>query len=99
MEFLGINLAMGIGKLPSYDDYWGSGITRMLWFSSIMTRDRFRELSKYFHLVDNRATLDKNDPNFSKLFKLGGLDEKLMQSFSDSITLDVILILTSNTMK
>jgi len=72
MALLGINVAMGIGKLPSYDDYWSTGVTRMPWFTSIMNRDRFRELCKYFHLVDNRATLDKDDPNFSKLFKLGG---------------------------
>jgi len=83
MALLGINVAMGIGKLPSYDDYWSTGVTRMPWFTSIMNRDRFRELCKYFHLVDNRATLDKDDPNFSKLFKLGGLEKSITQSFSE----------------
>lgn len=82
MAFLGISIAMGIARLPSYDDYWKAGILNMPWFASIMTRKRFRELSRYFHLADNKKSVEKGHPDYSKLFKLGGLDEKLSALFS-----------------
>ena len=79
--FLGLHVAMGIAKLPSVYDYWATGITNMPFFSAVMKRDRFLELAKYLHLVDNKTAVDKNHPNYSKLFKLGGLDEELSKSF------------------
>ena len=83
MAFLGMHIAMGLGRLPIYDDYWRIGILRMQWFSSIMPRNRFRDILRYFHLVDNRKSVEKGHPDYSKLFKLGGLENKLSNSFSE----------------
>ncbi|XP_066924661.1 piggyBac transposable element-derived protein 4-like [Clytia hemisphaerica] len=79
--YLGIIIAMGMGKLPNCSDYWKKGVTNMPWFSSIMTRDRFQKLSTYFHLVDNKTAVNKGDPKYSKLFKLGGLENKISKAF------------------
>lgn len=81
--YLGIVLAMGMGKLPSYEDYWDAGILNMPWFSTVMSRNRFQQLSRYLHLADNTKAPEKGDPNFTKLFKLGGLDEKISNAFTD----------------
>ncbi|XP_057314098.1 piggyBac transposable element-derived protein 4-like isoform X1 [Hydractinia symbiolongicarpus] len=83
MAFFGMVVAMGLARLPCYDDYWARGIMRMPWFASIMFRKRFRDILRYFHLVDNRKNVEKGHPNYSKLFKLGGLEEKLSKTFSD----------------
>ena len=82
--YLGIIIAMGMGKLPTYSDYWKKGVTNMQWFSSIMTRNRFQKLSTYFHLVDNKTAVNKDDPKYSKLFKLGGLESKICKAFFEN---------------
>ena len=79
--FLGLIIAMAMGKLPTYDDYWKTGILQMPWFQSIMTRQRFRDILRYLHLVDNREIAEKDHPNYTKLGKLGKLDEKLSKLF------------------
>lgn len=64
MAFLAMNIAMGLARLPSYDDYWRSGILRIPWLSSIMTRKSFRDISRYFHLADNRTNVEKGHPDY-----------------------------------
>ena len=83
MAFLGMILAMGIAKLPAIADYWRKGITFMPWFSGIMFRDRFLKILKFLHLVDNSNAVPRDDPNYDKLFKLGGIHGILNQSFAD----------------
>ena len=87
MAFLGMIIAMGLAKLPAYDDYWRGGVGRMPWFASIMFRKRFREFQRYFHLVDNRNSVAKEHPCYSKLFKLGNIEDKLSKSFSEAYRL------------
>ena len=82
MAFFGIVIAMGIARLPDLEDYWRKdGIFHMPWFSSILSRRRFKQILRYLHVADNSKNLPKSDPNHNKLFKLGNLSEKLNQSF------------------
>ena len=54
MAFIGINIAMGIVSLPTLDDYWSSDpILTHTWFRTIMSRNRFRQILRYIHVVDN----------------------------------------------
>ena len=64
---------MGISKLPEIRSYWKSkGSFHMPWFASIITRDRFKEIYRYLHLLaDNDKQAPKDSPNFNKLYKLG----------------------------
>ena len=60
--FFGINIAMGLAKLPSVHDYFLGGIKAIRWFQSIMSRDLFKNILKFLHLADNLTDLPRNDP-------------------------------------
>eukprot|EP00795_Rhopilema_esculentum_P006511 gene6511-11974_t len=73
LAFLGINIAMGLAKLPTIEDYWRKGITHMPWFRSVMPRRKFQQVLRFLHLADNSKQLPRSDPNYNKLYKLGDL--------------------------
>ena len=50
--YLGINVMMGIVKLPSYRDYWDLHL-RYPPIADLMSRNRFALIRQNFHLVDN----------------------------------------------
>ena len=53
LAFIGINVPMGIIRLPRLRGYWSTSlIFSFPWFPAIMSRDRFFKISRYFHLVD-----------------------------------------------
>ena len=58
--FLGINILMGIHKLPKMRDYWSvdEGLGNTL-IQKMMTRDRFLEILQNLHFVDNLQKLPK----------------------------------------
>ena len=55
----------------------------MPWSSAIFSRNRFKQILRYLHLVDNSENLRRTDPNYNKLFKLGDIPEKLNKSFKE----------------
>ena len=73
LAFLGINIAMGLAKLPTIEDYCRKGITHMPWFNSVMPRRKFQQVLRFLHLADNSKQLPRSDPNYNKLYKLGDL--------------------------
>ena len=68
-SFIG-NVLMGIVKLPSYLDYWNRTL-RYPRIADVMPRNRFSELRRYLHFVDNNAPHDNGD----KLFKISPIIE------------------------
>lgn len=69
--FVGLNLLMGIKRLPSYRDYWSSAPDMHdAHISSKMTVNRFGWLLSNLHLNDNLQILNRNDPKYDKLYKL-----------------------------
>ena len=56
---------MGIVKLPQYFDYW-SNTLRYPAIADVMSWNRFSEVRRYLHFVDNNSEHDKED----KLFKI-----------------------------
>ena len=69
-SFISMHVLMGIAKFPSYLDYWN----RMLGYpciADVMPRNRFSELRRYLHFVDNNAPHDNGD----KLFKISPIIE------------------------
>ena len=80
--FIGVTVAMGIVKLPEIENYWRKdGICNVPWFSSIMSIKRYKQILRFLHLNDNTNVPEKDAPNY-KLYKLGGLHEKLCKIFS-----------------
>ena len=55
--FLGFSILMGINQLPAVKDYWKK--SEYLHYSPIadrIPRNRFLEISRYIHFVDNSTT-------------------------------------------
>ena len=81
MAFIGLNIAMGIVKLPELRNYWTTNpIIGHPWFCSVMSRDRFMEILRYFHMVDNIKAPSRTDPNYNKIWKIQPTVTKLVES-------------------
>ena len=69
--FMGINIIMGIDKLPqialywSSDDYFGNqGIKK------VMSKNRFEEINAYLHFNDSSVEPARGTPGFDRLYKI-----------------------------
>jgi len=80
--FLGINILMGIKKLPFYRDYWSNN-TQLndLYISKLMLVNRFSLILNNFHVNDNSKELPRNDLNYDKLYKLRPMITVLNNNF------------------
>ena len=63
--YIGMQILMGIIKLPSYRNYWPGALGYPA-IADVMLRNRFETLSRYLHFVDNDSVHDVCD----KLFKI-----------------------------
>ena len=82
--YLGFCILMGINRLPALDDYWSSDPT--LRYSPIadrISRDRFREISRYLHFVDNSTLQPKGSPGYDRLGKVRPVIDHLSKQFAD----------------
>ena len=102
LAFLGINLAMGLAKLPTIEYYWRKGITHMPWFRSVMPRRRFQQILRFLHLADNSKQLPRSDPNYNKLYKLGDFVACFNKCFKEmyaprqNLTIDELMVCTKS---
>jgi hypothetical protein len=69
--FVGLQLAMGLVRLPALQDYWSSnqllgtpGITKR------MGRNRFRAILSHLHLCDNSKMPQRGEDGYDKLYKI-----------------------------
>ena len=82
--YLGSCILMGINRLPALDDYWSTDPT--LHYSPIanrISRDRFREVSRYLHFVDNATLSPRGTPGHDRLGKVRPVIDHLSKRFSD----------------
>lgn len=83
--FLGINILMGVKKLPSYRDYWmADPAIRDSFISSAMTVNRFGWLLTNLHINDNNNMPNRLDPNFDKLYKIRPFLDAISKTFLES---------------
>ena len=71
--YMGFMILMGINHLPALSDYWKMDPTYRYKSSPVadrITRDRFFEITRYFHFVDNTTLLPRGDPGYDKLSKV-----------------------------
>ena len=81
--FLGFHILMGINHLPSLDDYWRRD--PLLHYTPIagrITRDRFREVSRYLHFV-NDSLQPRESPGYDRLGKVRPVINHLSTKFAD----------------
>ena len=82
--YLGFNILMGINKLPSLDDYWSRNpLLRYSPVADRITRDRFRDLSRYLHFADNTTLTDRGSPNHDRLGKVRPVVTHLARTFKE----------------
>ncbi|XP_042147562.1 piggyBac transposable element-derived protein 3-like [Ixodes scapularis] len=68
-QFVGIFLMTGLIPVPQYHFYWNEKL-QFTPVSQTMSKNRFKQLRRYFHAADNSKILPKLDPGFDSLFKL-----------------------------
>ncbi|KAK3789328.1 hypothetical protein RRG08_001716 [Elysia crispata] len=79
--FLYINLMFGIHQLPSYFLYWSSDpLLHVPAVASVMSRNRYQQISRYFHLADSEAQPARNEPGFDPLYKIRPAIEQVEQA-------------------
>ena len=69
--YLGFCLLMGITLLPALEDYWSKD--PMYHYSPIadrITRDRYHDISRYLHFVDNSTLTPRGSPDYDQLGKV-----------------------------
>ena len=62
--------------MPSVYNYWSRSL-RIPTIADVMPRNRFLELRRYFHIVDNTAAHDSDD----KLFKIRAVIEVVRNEY------------------
>ena len=68
--YFGFYILMGMCNLPELRDYWSTD--PYLHYSPIadrISRDRFEEITRYLHFVDNQQLPARGQPGFSRLQK------------------------------
>ncbi|XP_035226998.1 piggyBac transposable element-derived protein 4-like [Stegodyphus dumicola] len=84
--FLGINLLMGIKRMPSYKDFLANNEALGDEFiCCYMSCRRFSWILGNLHLYDNVLEPKKNDVNFDRLYKVRPLLDYLSKSFLDAL--------------
>ena len=80
-KFIGVNIMMGIKRLPSYRDYWSSNPQlNDAYISSSMPVKRFSFLLSNLHLNDQTIEPKKGDANFDKLYKIRPFIEQISET-------------------
>lgn len=79
--FLGVHLFMGIDRLPSIEMYWSAGYQHST-ITSIFSRDRFKQLRRYFRIVAAPVDAAPRNP----IPHVRALAEKLNASFAAHFT-------------
>ena len=68
---MGFMILMGINKLPEICDYWSLDPKfRYAPIADRITRDRFEEITRYLHFVDNDSLPSRGEEGYSRLQKV-----------------------------
>ena len=79
--FLPLYLLTGIVQKLQIKQFWSTDpLLQTALFNQVMARNRFTEILKLFHFVDN-SNYNANDPNRDKMYKGRGIVESLVDQF------------------
>ena len=69
--FIFVQFMFSIHHLPEASMYWSSDpLLRVSAMEDVISKNRFKKRSQYFHLNDNSKAAAKGDPNYDPLFKV-----------------------------
>ena len=80
--YFGFCMVMAINYLPAIDDYWK--LDPIYHYSPIagrISRDRFREIGRYLHFVNNDTLVQGGDSGYDRLGKIRPLIDHLSARF------------------
>ena len=70
-QFLYVNMMFGIHKMPSIVMYWSKDpLLRVAAVADVLSRDRYRQISRYFHLADSEQYVPRGEPGHDPMFKI-----------------------------
>ena len=83
--YIGFSILMGLVQLPAIDDYWKlDPFLRYSPISDRIARQRFREISRYIHFVDNTQLPTRGEPGYDKVGKVKPIIDHCSKVFQDS---------------
>lgn len=96
-QFIGILIMTGVYSFPHQRCYWMNN-TRVPSIASTMSQDRFMQIKKYLHVVDNTNQRNQNDPDYDRAFKVRPLLNIVKENFrkmpkEEHLTVDEQIIL------
>ena len=69
--FIGFSILMGINQQSSMDDYWKKDpIHNYKPIAQRISRDIFRDISRYLHFIENTTLSQRGSANYDKLGKI-----------------------------
>ena len=69
--YLGFTILMGINQLPEIRDYWSSNeYLRYAPIADKISRNRFEQITRYLHFVDNTSLPSRGQEGYSRLQKV-----------------------------
>ena len=84
-QFIGVFIAMGLNSKAKIEYFWSTDILyHMPFFGRIMSVDRFLDILRFLHIVDNKSCSDsfkKNDPLWKIRPFLDGISSKFKTLF------------------
>ena len=82
--FLGFCILMNINSLPALKDYWRRDPTyHYAPIASRISRDRFLEISRYLHFVDNTTLEPRESSSYDRLGKVRPLIDHFSDKFKE----------------
>lgn len=82
LRFLGVIIVMGLNKVPHMSNYWSKkSVYRNEYICSVMNRDRFLLLLKFWHFSD-----DNTSSISDKLHKIRDIFNMLLERFNNILT-------------
>ena len=82
--FLGFSVLMGINHLSLNDCWSRDSHLRYAPVADRITRDRFREISRYLHFVDNDTLVPRGEDGHDRLGKVRPLTDHLSTKFAQT---------------
>ena len=80
VAFLGFAILMGINQLPSLADYWKTPTSITPPIADRITRDRFLQIWRFLHFVDNSTLLNRSDPEYDRLCRIRPVVDSVLEA-------------------
>ena len=82
--YLGFSILMAIAHVPALEDYWKRDpVLRYTPIADRISRDRFRDISRYLHFTDNSSLVPRGRPGHDHLGKIRLVLTHLCKRFAE----------------